>query len=194
MNEQSELPEVTTSDAELLNRYQSGDRDAALEIYTRYAQRLVFLTKKQSSEQLSAKVDADEIVQSVFRTFFRRASDGNYQLPDGDELWGLFLVISLNKIRKKSEYFQAAKRDTSRTKPIRDNYPATDQSPVEILRITVDELISMLPEEYQGVIRDRIQGFEVVEISDRNKISRRTTERVLQSFRQQLKKELEEGT
>ena len=194
MSTPSEQSGDTPSDADLMNRYQLGDRDAATEIYGRYAQRLVYLTKKQSSEQLSTKVDPDEIVQSVFRTFFRRASDGHYHLPDGDELWRLFLVISLNKIRKKSQYFHAAKRDVARTESIRDTGLNTESSPEEVLRITIDELVAMLPMEHQGVIRDRIQGFEVAEIAVRNGVSRRTTERILQSFRQRLKNELEEET
>ena len=187
----NEPTEHSLSDADLLNRFQSGDRGAATEIYTRYAERLVQLAKKQSSEQLAARVDAEDIVQSVFRTFFRRASEGHYQLPHGDELWKLFLVISLNKIRKKSQYHHAMKRDVSRTQSIQDFHSSSDKSPEEVLRITVDELVSMLPIEHQGVVRDRIHGYEIQEISVRNRLTRRTTERVLQNFRQRLEKELE---
>ncbi len=56
---------------------------------------------------LAGRVDADDIVQSVFRTFFRRVAKGDYEVPDGEELWKLFLVIALNKVR-------TGRRSTSR--------------------------------------------------------------------------------
>jgi hypothetical protein len=34
-------------------------------------------------------VDAVDLVQSIFRTFFRRVRRGCYDVPDGEELWKL---------------------------------------------------------------------------------------------------------
>ena len=62
-----------------------------------------------------AAVDAEEIVQSVFRTFFRRAAHGHYSVPDGEEMWKLLLVIALNKVRAAGAYHRAAKRDMRQT-------------------------------------------------------------------------------
>ena len=63
------------------------------------------------SSSLSSRVDPEDIVQSVFRTFFRRASEGQYQVPSGEELWKLLLAISLNKVRSVGQFHRAAKRD-----------------------------------------------------------------------------------
>lgn len=180
------------SDADLLRLLQAGESSAAVEIYERYAQRLLRLANKNSSEQLAVRVAPEDIVQSVFRTFFRRATEGHYELPDGDELWKLFLVISLNKMRKKAVFHSAAKRDMSRTQSIGNSQLSGPETPSDVLRITVDEMISTLPAEQQGIIRDRIQGYEITEIADRNSVSRRTTERVLQTFRSRLLEELSE--
>ncbi len=179
------------SDADLLKRVHAGEREAAGEIYSRYAERLMQLTAKQSSSKLAGRVEADDIVQSVFRTFFRRASGGYYRLPDGDELWKLFLVISLNKIRKKSIFLHADKRDISKTEQLSDQPMEAAKTSEDILRLTIDELIDELPAEQRGAIRDRIGGFEIAEISERNEISKRTTERILQNFRTRLQRELE---
>lgn len=180
------------SDADLLRLLQAGATSAAAEIYERYAQRLLRLANKNSSEQLAVRVAPEDIVQSVFRTFFRRATEGHYELPDGDELWKLFLVISLNKMRKKAIFHSAAKRDMGRTQSIGNSQLSGPESPSDVLRMTVDEMISILPEEHQGIIRDRIQGYEITEISERNQVSRRTTERILQAFRGRLLEELSE--
>src|SRR5438093_1250171 len=88
-----------TSDQTLLMRFRRGDADAATALYLRYAKRLRALAQKQTAGTLSVRMDPDDVVQTVFRTFFRRAATGHYQIPDGEELWKLFLVIALNKIR-----------------------------------------------------------------------------------------------
>ena len=193
MNNPTDTPNSNLSDAALLNRFQSGSEDAATALYERYAARLLRLADKRSSGKLAQRVDAQDVVQSVFRTFFRRASSGHYQLPDGEELWKLFLVISLNKIRKKAEFHQAAKRSMDRTQSIGDTQVQAADEASQVLQLTIDDLMSRLPAGHQGVIRDRINGFEVTEMAKRNKISRRTVERVLQSFRQRLQSELGEG-
>ena len=104
-----------TSDGSLLRRFQGGQHDASTELYLRYAERLHALVVAQSSKDLARRVDAEEIVQSVFRTFFRRAAHGHYSVPDGEEMWKLLLVIALNKVRAAGAYHRAAKRDVQQT-------------------------------------------------------------------------------
>src|SRR5438067_13394663 len=87
------------SERSLLRRYRGGSEDAATQLYRRYAHRLRALARAKCSAQLARRVDADDIVQSVFRTFFHAASRGCYDVPAGDDLWNLLLVIALNKIR-----------------------------------------------------------------------------------------------
>src|SRR5207302_10658754 len=87
------------SDHSLLRRFRGGSQDAATELYVRYAHRLRALVKARCSSELARRLEPDDIVQSVFRRFFRRVSQGDYDVPAGEELWGLFLVIALNRIR-----------------------------------------------------------------------------------------------
>jgi hypothetical protein len=58
----------------------------------------------------SRREGVEDIVQSVFRSFFRRVGQGFYDCPDEDELWKLFLVIGVRKIRNKATYHHAIKR------------------------------------------------------------------------------------
>ena len=99
------------SDGSLVRRLKGGSEDAATQLYTRYANRLRALARANTSAQLARRVDAEDIVQSVFRIFFAGASRGMYDVPAGEDLWKLLLVIALNKIRGESVYHQAAKRD-----------------------------------------------------------------------------------
>src|SRR5690349_20841483 len=89
------------SDGSLLARVREGSQDAAAALYHRYAQRLLALARAKCGDDLAARVDAEDIVQSVFGSFFRGARQGYYDVPSGEEMWGLLLVIGLNKIRAK---------------------------------------------------------------------------------------------
>ena len=105
-------------DRDLLNRFQRGDREAASRLYERYAERLRALTRRKSSTVLACRLDPDDIVQSVFRNFFHAAREGGYDVPPGEDLWKLLLVIALNKIRARGTFHRAAKRDVRRTRRI----------------------------------------------------------------------------
>ncbi|RIK74615.1 MAG: sigma-70 family RNA polymerase sigma factor [Planctomycetota bacterium] len=185
-------PCTQASDGSLVRRFRHGEQDAATELYLRYADRLEKLAQRQTGRDLGPRVDAEDVVQSVFRTFFRRAAQGQYDLPAGEELWRLILVIALNKIRQLGIHHRAAKRSTERTKPV-DRWDAIerggdgkDATALATLEIVVDELLSQLPEAHRTMIVLRIEGHEVAEIAERTERSQRSVERVLQNFRQQL--------
>src|SRR4051794_32797834 len=90
-------PRIMTSgpsDRSLLARVQDGSQTAAGELYHRYARRLLALARAEAGPDLAARIDPEDIVQSVFGSFFRGVKQGYYEAPPGEELWGLFLVIA----------------------------------------------------------------------------------------------------
>ncbi|HEV3082261.1 MAG TPA: ECF-type sigma factor, partial [Gemmataceae bacterium] len=103
------------SDRSLVHQFQEGSQAAATELYLRYANRVRALAQARCSTELAARLDADDIVQSVFRCFFQAARRGYYDVPAGEELWGILLVIALNKIRDARAFHTAAKRDVRLT-------------------------------------------------------------------------------
>jgi RNA polymerase sigma-70 factor (ECF subfamily) len=166
-------------------------------LYLRYAQRLQALTQAQCSAELARQVDAEEIVQSIFGSFFRGASQGYYDVPAGEELWKLFLVIALNKIRAKGKYFRAAKRDTRlavQSERIDEHATAggRHQADLAFLQLTVAEALDRLPPKYKEMVTLRIEGYEIADIAQRTGRSHRTVERILQQARQRLSELLKE--
>src|SRR3954466_3833342 len=161
-------PDATTapSDRSLLRRLRGGSEDAATQLYRRYAHRLRALARANTSAHLARRVDAEDIVQSVFRIFFTAASQGLYDVPAGEDLWKLLLVIALNKIRAEGVFHQAAKRDVRVTA---DLDPAAEPEDGEdfatsFLRLVVkDTLERMTPVERQ-TLELRMEGYEVAEI------------------------------
>lgn len=187
------MAESIPTDRSLLARIQQGSQGAAGELYRRYAQRLLALTRAKSGADLQARVDVEDIVQSVFGSFFRGAKRGTYSAPEGEELWGLFLVIALNKIRAKGVHHRAAKRDVRRTvnEGMRDDDagfepPGDDDSACHFLRMVVDEELERWPESHREVVRWRIENYEVAEIAEKTGRSKRTVERILQEFRAKM--------
>jgi RNA polymerase sigma-70 factor (ECF subfamily) len=180
------------SDRSLLRRFRGGEADAATELYLRYAGRLRALATGECAADLAPRVDADDIVQSVFRTFFRRASQGQYDVPDGEDLWKLFLVIALHKIRSTATYHRAAKRDVRVTATgLPDaaaglRLAAPDETALTTLRLVIDELLDALPPSMRVIVELRVEGHEVDEIARRTQRSRRSVERALQEFRTRL--------
>jgi RNA polymerase sigma-70 factor (ECF subfamily) len=184
---------IDRSDRSLLRRFRLGEEDAATELYVRYSRRLEALARKQIGTALAVRVDPDDIVQTVFRTFFRRAAAGQYDVPDGEELWKLFLVIALNKIRVSGAYHGAAKRDVRVTLTGGDTAnpmcgaAETDHRPLQLLQMVIDELLSELPESHRQMVELRIAGSHVNEISETTGRAKRSVERVLQQFRLRLR-------
>jgi RNA polymerase sigma-70 factor (ECF subfamily) len=182
------------SDHSLLHRVREGSQDAATQLYLRYAQRLHALTQAQCSPGLARQVDAEDIVQSIFGSFFRGASQGYYDVPAGEELWKLFLVIALNKIRAKGNYYRAAKRDVRlEVQSARlEEKGGQDQADLAFLQLAVAEALERLPAQYKEMVTLRIEGHEIAEIAQQTGRSHRTVERILQQARRRLSELLKE--
>jgi RNA polymerase sigma-70 factor (ECF subfamily) len=186
------MPGDESSDGSLLRRFRRGEADAPTQLYLRYADRLQALAARQTSSELGKRLDPEDIVQTVFRTFFRRVAEGNYDVPDGEEIWKLLLVIALNKIRDAAVHHRAAKRDVRRTSSGEANELAIrnaegkDEAALAVLHMVVDEVLEGLPESHRRMIELRIEGHEVAEISRELGRSKRSVERVLQNFRHRM--------
>ena len=192
-------PSQEPSDQSLLRRFRSGEQDAATRLYLRYAKRLHGLATAQTGADLNARLDPEDIVQSIFRTFFRRAQEGHYEVPDGEELWKLFLVIGLHKIRDAASFHRAGKRSVDRT--IGMSFESGDLDPTapdglaeQTLRLVIDELLTSLSENQREIIMLRLDGEQVEEIAAKTQRSLRTVERTLQKFRELLRQQIGETT
>ena len=193
------MADDTPSDHSLLLRFRRGQDDGPTLLYLRYAGRLRALAAAQSAPGLAARLDPEDIVQSVFRTFFRRAAGGQYDVPEGEEIWKLLLVIALHKIRSAGVFHRAARRDVRQTAGgaafdrAVDSTHGRDEEALTVLRLVIDEILDALPASHRPIIERRIEGYEVAEIAERLRRSKRTVERVLQEFRRRLDAQIHGG-
>ncbi len=180
-----------SSDRSLLQGIRHGDQDAASVLYHRYAHRLRALVQAKRSLDLASRVDHEDIVQSVFKSFFRGVSRGSYDVPAGEELWHLFMVITLNKVRAKGVFHRAAKRDVRLT--VGDDGLdgssgglKSDHDAYLLLRLAVEEALDRLPPQHKHVTQLRMEGDDVAEIARKTGRSKRSVERILQECREKL--------
>jgi RNA polymerase sigma-70 factor (ECF subfamily) len=178
----------------LLRRLRGGNSQAANELYRRYAHRVRALVRARCSTELTRRIDPDDIVQSVFHRFFRGVGRGQYDVPPGEELWGLFLVMALNKIRAEEKFHRAGKRDMRLT--VRDaalEARAETRADSALVQLTIDEFLGRLPERHRAIVEQRMQGYDVADIARQTGRSKRTVERILQEVRKRLSDSLELG-
>lgn len=198
MVESAERTEAAGSDQTLLRLLQAGNRQAALDLYLRYAPRVRNLARHQCPADLACRFDPEDIVQSVFRSFFHDASRGLYEAPDGAGLWRLLAVIALNKLRSRCAYHRTACRDVRHTRG-GDTLTAMQ----DVLSDTVDdtayfdlvvrEALEQLPPAHRQIIALRMEGHGVAEVARRMGRSKRTVERLLQECRGQFEHLLSHG-
>jgi RNA polymerase sigma-70 factor, ECF subfamily len=185
-------PPRVPSDRSLLWQSRGGDEDAARQLYLRYARRLSALVERQCSADLARLAGIEDLVQSVFGSFFRRIRQGYYDVPDGAELWNLLLVIALHKIRGKAVYLHSVKRDTHRTingeeaSRRLESQVNSEEARHAQSQVALDEVLERLPTQNRVMARLRMEGYEVAEVARETGRSRRSVERILQDTRQKL--------
>jgi RNA polymerase sigma-70 factor (ECF subfamily) len=189
---------VVDSFADLLERVRSGDEDAADEIVQRFTVRLVALARKRIEPLIRAKDDPEDVLQSVYRSFFARARDGQFELDSWTDLWALLARITVRKCGHRVAYSFAARRDARRNQePFSGNEAspaelqaiAREPTPIEsaMLAETLEDLMVALDDgRRRQILTLRLQGHSFAEISRQVGRSEQTVHRVLEQARNWL--------
>jgi len=187
------------ADHELLVELRAGNQEAAAQLYERYVHRLRALAERNTGKDLSPRFDSEDVIQSVFRSFFERARNGLYEVPSGGDLWPLLLVIALQKVRAYGSHHRAGRRDVRRElgSDHRDPGPplvhrARAEEPQSLLKLIAEETLDLLPELHRQVARWRLEGYGHEEIARKAGRSKRTIERVFQECRVLLQQLLQD--
>jgi RNA polymerase sigma-70 factor (ECF subfamily) len=187
-----------------LERFRAGDATAANEVFERFARQLIILARRQLDPLLRAKVDPEDVVQSVYKSFFFRYSDGNLTACNWDSLWGLLTLITLRKCADHSEYYRAERRDAARevTGAAKPGGPlpwqqaiAREPTPLQasLLAETVEQLFRSLDEDERPIAEMSLQGYTAAEISAQLGRAERTVRRVRERIRRRLERQQQEG-
>jgi RNA polymerase sigma-70 factor (ECF subfamily) len=189
------LMSETESFEQLMQSLVAGDHSAAETIVREYTSALVHVARREIGAKLGRRIDAEDVVQSAYRSFFLRMEQGEYDLGSGSELWKLLLTIMLNKVRRQGNFHLAQKRSIAKELSAHErqvdaaNRVESREPPPEAAVMLIDELHSFLqtlvPED-RRVVELRLQGFSTVEIARETERAERTVRRVLEQIRKRL--------
>ena len=177
---------------ELLERYQAGDDLAAEDIFARYFTRLLSLARSRLSPRVARRIDPEDIVLSVYRSFFVDAREGRYLLSRGGDLWRLLAAITRNKLLHQVRGQTAGCRSVELEIPldrlsddeagIRNLVPTPEE--VAELADELEWIYSQLPGFSRRVLELRLQGLQLSEIARETGRSERSVRRSLAEIRQ----------
>jgi RNA polymerase sigma-70 factor (ECF subfamily) len=183
---------------DLMARLRTGDNDAATQVFNRFANRLIELARRRLNPQIRQKLDPEDVLQSVFRSFFVHQAAGQITgLESWDNLWALLVVITMRKCGRRIEYFRSASRDVQREIPpplssdesSSDSGTSSDEptpSEAAMLTETVEQLMNGLEGRHRDILSLSLQGYTVREISVQVSCTERTAYRVLKRVKEML--------
>ena len=124
---------------------------AAAELDEQYRARLCRLVEREMNRRFRRKEDPEDVVQSAFRTFYRRNAQGEFHIDSSVDLWRLLETITRHKILKHVEKLGTGKRDTKREEyPEGDDLQGRDPTPEEaaIAADLMEKALAGLDETY----------------------------------------------
>ncbi|MEM8734610.1 MAG: sigma-70 family RNA polymerase sigma factor [Planctomycetota bacterium] len=153
-----------------------------------FQQRLLKLAKSRLPQRLRSRIDETDIVQSVFRSFFRRHEDSPFQFREQDDVWRLLATITFRKVQRATRYHGQARRDIDREdlgEAVDNLNKAEDPSAsaLAIMSELLDSILKQLAPKHQSILRLRLEGYSVDEIAQQVSVSSRTVERALAMVR-----------
>ena len=179
--------------ANWLRRWCAGDQQGAELLFARYAARLTQVAEQHLGRRVAAREGGEDVVQTVFRTFFRRSAAGQFQIDTSAQMWRLLVKITLQKVRTHARHHAAKKRSAAaEVRPEDDSWvpEALDREPdpaaaAELVDL-MEAMLQGVPPLYCHVLELRLQGMVPADVARELNISRNTVYRALDLFKQRL--------
>jgi RNA polymerase sigma-70 factor (ECF subfamily) len=188
---------------EIFTQLRQGDEAAATQVFQHFSRQLLSLASHRLPGPIRQKVDPEDVVQSVFRTFFSRLSKGQFTVGGWESLGGLLTRITVRKCGKWMDYYHAEARNLDRewsppqagsdASPSRSGqigWEFLDRQPtpaeVAVLTETVQEMLRGLDEREQQIVTLSIQGHAVADIIKQTGCTQSKVYRLLRMIRDRL--------
>ncbi|OYP29976.1 ECF-type sigma factor [Rhodopirellula sp. MGV] len=184
-----------------IEQVKQGDSHAEIQIWQHYFDRLVRTVRNHLCGQNRAISDEEDIVASVFESFYQAAEAGRFpDLTDRDELWRLLLKMSSRKVIDKRRRDQRQRRgdgiqpqslvgpDGEMVLEVVGDNPTPEM--VAMMAETMGQLFEMLGAgQLKEIAVAKLEGHSNAEIATQLDCSERTVERRLHLIREKLEQE-----
>jgi len=141
------------------------------------------------------RFDGEDVVQSVFRSFFRRQEEGQFHIEHSQQLWQLLVTLTLCKTRSHARRHTAAQRDAQADRAISSEHQILDRQPSTMDAIAlweeIDVVLDGLPERTAEIISMRLEGRARTEIAAELSVSRQSIHRILKLVQERLSRRFE---
>jgi RNA polymerase sigma factor (sigma-70 family) len=183
----------------LLESFRGGDDTAADALFYRYFERLTLLARSRLSPRLARRTDPEDVVLSVYRSFFMDARAGRFMLSRGGDLWRLLAAMTKHKLLRQARRHGAERRSVDRELPLdevdkgRFIPRGAEPSPEDAVALAdeVERVFSRLGRFERRVMELRMQGAQLSEIAEDTGRSERTVRRTLGQIRGLLAERLD---
>jgi RNA polymerase sigma-70 factor (ECF subfamily) len=183
----------------VMARLRAGESDAANVILSRFTRRLLALARAQLGSTTAAKGELEDVLQSVYKSFFARYKQDQFELADWNELWSLLTIITVRKCVNRRSYHRAGRRDVRRQVPWQGSpgqknagWDLVDREPTPleaaVLADTVQQLFRGMDEPDREAVSMLLQGYTAGEVAVAQRCSERTVRRVRKRVKDRLKK------
>jgi RNA polymerase sigma-70 factor (ECF subfamily) len=174
------------------------------EVFDQFSRRLIGLARVHLGARLQRKVDAEDVVQSAYKSFLVRYGDKPLA-AEVEELWGLLTLITIRKCADRARYYQAECRDLQReggawgsagSNPASLVAVAREPTPDEAAELaeTVTDLLQQLNGDERTIVELSLQGYSTQEISDETGRAERSVRRLRERVRKYLEQQPAQAT
>jgi RNA polymerase sigma-70 factor (ECF subfamily) len=155
----------------------------ASELFQVYGPKLLALARRQLSTKLSRRVDPEDILQSVFRSFFTHEDQSDRSAA---ELWSYLTQITLNKVRRIGRRHSAQKRSLAAEDHLFLTTDLNDRQPTSCDVVIMCEELAWLQRQLEPAQRQclelRLQGCDTAAIAAACQTTDRTIRRWLRGI------------
>lgn len=186
----------------LIHGLRTADPQITREFCEQYSDLLEQIASRHLPQALRRRVGPEDVVQSVCRTFFRRAREGQFQLADSESLWSLLCAITLTKVREQTRFHLRQKRGLDQEVAGRlcpdDGVPsigpaAPGPTPAEAAEFAdqFQQLVASLDAEERQLVDLKLQQYTNAEAAEQMGCSERTVRRLLKRVQARLERVFE---
>lgn len=187
-NGHPDLPQVVVDAAQ-------GNLEAEQLLVNRFSRRLVRLAATRISEVFNSKIEPEDVVQSVFKSFFARHRRGSLDFTSWDDVWSFLACVTVRKCSEKANWFLRDKRNINRelscavgAENTHFQLASSEPSPDDVMMFEelLAELFGPLMSTQREIVRLRMEGFTNTEIAEKLGRTERTVYRALEQLRESV--------
>jgi RNA polymerase sigma factor (sigma-70 family) len=173
----------------LIDQLARGDMQAAGALFDAYAPYLRALVRRQLSDQLRAKFDSADVVQSVWVQVVRRLGRDGWSVDDEARLRALLATIArrrlLTRVRQLSAGVAAEKAGPDEAEAVPDDGRPRPSEEVQAQELWAT-MLDLCPSEHHPVLVLRREGLPMAEIAARTGLHEGSVRRILRRLAREL--------